>query len=322
MMISSGSSPKRTMNADTMTPVKVKDVLSCRERLGITQLSVPPGVSGSVIRVCIRPREKEGILTPLPRTILIFPPTASDGRVSIADIRCLSPLSRRNISCAAFSEANELPDDLGKCSEAQRIPVFTSCYDASLLKSRLIGLIREKGGRQIMFHGVLIRLLGLGILITGDSGIGKTACSLELVNRGSNWIADDAVILERRGEVLYGRGHHRTRTLIAVRGRGILDVHDLLEAEAIREETRVNVIIRFVRESDKEGTARVDEEESSILEIMGIPVPCRRLEAGDGPRQMSEQVMKAVDELLLSAKHRWVINSCEKRRANPAGGNR
>ena len=322
MMISSGSSPKRTMNADTMTPVKVKDVLSCRERLGITQLSVPPGVSGSVIRVCIRPREKEGILTPLPRTILIFPPTASDGRVSIADIRCLSPLSRRNISCAAFSEANELPDDLGKCSEAQRIPVFTSCYDASLLKSRLIGLIREKGGRQIMFHGVLIRLLGLGILITGDSGIGKTACSLELVNRGSNWIADDAVLLERRGDVLYGRGHHRTRTLIAVRGRGILYVHDLVRAEAIREETRVNVIIRFVRESDKEGTARVDEEESSILEIMGIPVPCRRLEAGDGPRQMSEQVMKAVDELLLSAKHRWVINSCEKRRANPAGGNR
>ena len=322
MMISSGSSPKRMMNADTIMPVKVKDILSCRERLGITQLSVPPGVSGSVIRVCIRPREKEGILTPLPRTILIFPPTASDGRVSIADIRCLSPLSRRNISCAAFSEANELPDDLGKCSEAQRIPVFTSCYDASLLKSRLIGLIREKGGRQIMFHGVLIRLLGLGILITGDSGIGKTACSLELVNRGSNWIADDAVLLERRGEVLYGRGHHRTRTLIAVRGRGILDVHDLLEAEAIREETRVNVIIRFVRESDKEGTTGVDEEESSILEIMGIPVPCRRLEAGDGPRQMSEQVMKAVDELLLSAKHRWVINSCEKRRANPAGGNR
>ena len=322
MMISSGSSPKRMMNADTMTPVKVKDVLSYRERLGITQLSVPPGVLGSVSRVCIHPREKEGILTPLPRTIMIFPPTASDGRASAADIKRLSPLSRRNISCAAFSEANELPDDLGQFSEAQRIPIFTSCYDASLLQSRLIGLLREKGGRQIMLHGVLIRLSGLGILITGDSGIGKTACSLELINRGSYWVADDAVILERKEEVLYGRGHQRTRTLIAVRDRGILDVHELLGAEAIRKETQVNVIIRFVRQSGKEGIAGGDDEERSIHEIMGLPVLSRRLEAGDDPRRMSDQVMTAVDELLLSAEHRQVVNGCENRRAYPAGGNR
>ncbi len=319
-MISSGSLQRRTMNADTMTPAKVKDVLSCRERLGITQLSVPPGVSGSVGRVCIHP--EEGMLPPLPRTIMIFPPTVPDGSASAADIRRLSPLSRRNISCAAFSEVNKLPDDLRKFSEVQRIPVFTSCYDASLLKSRLMGLIREKGGRQIMLHGVLVRLSGLGILITGDSGIGKTACSIELVNRGSRWVADDAVILERRGELLYGRGHHRTRRLIAVRGRGILDVHQLLGAEAIRQETRVNMVIRFVRQSGEEGTAGAGDEENSFLEIMGIPVPCRRFKAGDGPRQMSERVMKAVEELLLTAEQRRVVSGCEKQCAHPAGGNR
>ena len=255
MMISSGSSPKRMMNADTMTPVNVKEVMACRERLGITHLWDLPGVSGSISRVCIRPRE-EGIRTPFPRTVMIFPPISSDGRISAADVRRLSPLSRRNISCAAFSEAGELPDDIRRFSETQRIPVFTSCYDASLLKSRLIGLLREKGGRQIMLHGVLIQLSGQGILITGDSGIGKTACSLELVNRGGCWIADDAVILEGRGDLLYGRGHHRTRKWIAVRGRGILDARDLLGAEAVREETRVDVIIRFVRDSGKDGTVR------------------------------------------------------------------
>ncbi len=100
-----------------------------------------------------------------------------------------------------------------------------------------------------MLHGVLIRLSGQGVLITGDSGIGKTACGLELVNRGGCWIADDAVILEGRGDLLYGRGHHRTRKWIAVRDRGILDARDLLGAEAVRDETRVNVIIRFVRDS-------------------------------------------------------------------------
>ncbi len=140
------------------------------------------------------------------RTLMIFPPISSDGRVSAADTGRLSRLSRRNISCAAFSEAGELSDDIRRFSEAEGIPVFTSCYDASLLKSRLIGLLREKGGRQIMLHGVLIRLSGQGVLITGDSGIGKTACGLELVNRGGCWIADDAVILEGRGDLLLREG--------------------------------------------------------------------------------------------------------------------
>lgn len=319
MMISSGLSPKRMMNADTMTPVNVKEVMAFRERLGITHLWDLPGVSGSISRVCIHPREEEGIRTPVSRTIMIFPPTSSDGRVFAADAGRLSRLSRRNISCAAFSEAGELSDDIRRISEAQGIPVFTSCYDASLLKSRLIGLLREKGGRQIMLHGVLTRLSGQGILITGDSGIGKTACSLELVKRGGCWIADDAVILKGRGDLLFGRGHHRTRKWIAVRGRGILDARDLLGAEAVRDETRVNVIIRFVRDSCRDSAVRADEGRS-IIEVVGVPVLCRRLEAGDGPRQMADQVMNAVDELLLSGEHRHGTDDCGKRHTHRAGG--
>jgi HPr kinase/phosphorylase len=250
---------------------------------------------------------------------MIFPPISSDGRVSAADAGRLSHLSRRNISCAAFSEAGELSDDIRRFSEEQGIPVFTSCYDASLLKSRLIGLLREKGRRQIMLHGVLIQLSEKGILITGDSGIGKTACSLELVNRGGCWIADDAVILKGRGDLLYGRGHHRTRKWIAVRGRGILNARDLLGAEAVRDETRVNVIIRFFRDSCKDSAVRTDEGRSTI-EIVGVPVPCRCLEAGDGPRQMAKQVMNAVDELLLSGEHRHDTDDCGKRHTHRARG--
>jgi serine kinase of HPr protein (carbohydrate metabolism regulator) len=319
MMISSGSSPKRMMNAEPMTPVNVKEVVACRERLGITHLWDLPGVSGSISRVCIHPREEQGIRTPFARTLMIFSPISSDGWVSATDAGRLSRLSRRNISCAAFSEACELSDDIRRFSEAEGIPVFTSCYDASLLKSRLIGLLREKGRRQIMLHGVLIRLSGQGILITGDSGIGKTACSLELVNRGSRWIADDAVILKGRGDFLYGRGHHRTRKWIAVRGRGILDAHDLLGAEAVRDETRVNAIIRFVRKTGKDSAARADEGRS-MISIVGVPLPCRCLDAADGSRRMADQVMKAVDELLLSEEHRHGADDCRKRHTHRAWG--
>ncbi len=303
MMISSGLSLKRTMNADTMTPVNVKDVMACRERLGITHVWDPPGVSGSISRVCVGSLEGVAVRTPIPLTVMIFPPISSNSRISAADLTRFSPLSSRNISCAAFSEAGELPDHIRQFSETHRIPVFTSRYDVWLLKSRLIGLLREKGGRRIMLHGVLIQLSGRGILIIGDSGVGKTTCSLELVNRGGFWIADDAVILEARGDLLYGRGHRRTRQWIAVRGRGILDASDLLGAGAVREETQVDVIIRFVKDSDKDGTVGGDRDDS-ILEIAGIPLLCRRLETGAGPRQMADQVMNAVEELFPSFEHR------------------
>jgi hypothetical protein len=308
------------VNAEAMTPVNVKEVMACREKLGITQLCDLSGASESISRVRVRPRE-EGIGTPPPRTVMIFPPTSADGRISAADIKRLPPLYRRNLCCAAFSESNELPDDLRRFSEAEGIPVFSSCYDASLLKSRLIGLLREKGGRRIMCHGVLIQLSGQGILITGDSGIGKTACSLELASRGGYWIADDAVILEGRGDHLYGRGHRRTKKWIAVRGRGILDARDLLGAQTIRKETRVDVMIRFVGGSSKEGTVR-GEGDGSMLDIVGVPLLCRRLEAGDGPRRMSDQVMNAIDGLLPSIAHRRAAHDCKKGLTDPAGGDR
>jgi HPr kinase/phosphorylase len=172
-----------------------------------------------------------------------------------------------------------------------------------------------------MYHGVLIQLSGQGILITGDSGIGKTACGLELAGRGGYWIADDAVILEGRGNHLYGRGHRRTRKWVAVRGRGILDARDLLGAETIRGETRVDVMIRFVRGSGKEGTVR-EEENSSMLDIVGVSLLCRRLEAGDGPQRMSDQVMNAIDGLIPSIARRRVAHDCQKGPADQAGGDR
>jgi len=308
------------MNADTMRPIRVRDLLSCGERLGMTHCSVSPCTSGSVSRVRIHPWESEGVSVPLPHTIVIFPSTAPDRKISAADVRRLPPLFHRTISCAAFSEAGRLPDALGQFYQSQKVPVFTSSYDAALLRSRLIGLIREKGMRQTQVHGVLIRLSGKGVLMTGDSGIGKTACSLELVKRGAHWIADDAVVLEGRGDALYGRGHHRTKRWIAVRSRGILAARTLLGDEAICEETRVDAIIRFVRHSEKEGNTEAGDRKDSIPEIVGVPVPCRCLAAGHSPRRMAGQVREALGELLLGKENRRAVNDRVEASACRTGG--
>jgi len=156
---------------------------------------------------------------------------------------------------------------------------------------------RAKTGRTIVVHGVLVQASGLGVLIMGDSGIGKTACGLDLVARGSLWIADDAVVLERRGDALYGRGHERTKKLIAVRDRGILEARSLLRAETLLEETQVHLIIQFVRHSSEQGMVRGGESRS-FLEIAGIPLSCRRVAAGDGSARMADEVIGFVNQCL------------------------
>jgi HPr kinase/phosphorylase len=156
---------------------------------------------------------------------------------------------------------------------------------------------RAKTGRMIVVHGVLVRVSGLGVLIMGDSGIGKTACGLDLIGRGSLWIADDAVVLERRGDALYGRGHERTKKLISVRGRGIFDARSLLRAETLLEETQVHLIIQFIRSSIEQGVVR-DGEGWSFLEIAGITLSCRRVAAGSGSAQMADEVIGCVNKYL------------------------
>jgi serine kinase of HPr protein (carbohydrate metabolism regulator) len=156
---------------------------------------------------------------------------------------------------------------------------------------------RQKDGRRIVVHGVLVQVSGVGVLIMGDSGIGKTACGLDLVDRGGLWIADDAVVLERKGDALYGRGHERTKNLITVRGRGILDDRALLRTEALLEETQVHIIIQFIRYSPEQGVVRGGENRS-FLEIAGIPVVCRRVAAGGGSRQMADEVTRFVNQCL------------------------
>ncbi|MBM4314960.1 MAG: hypothetical protein FJ122_13735 [Deltaproteobacteria bacterium] len=173
--------------------------------------------------------------------------------------------------------------------------------NAAPLKAENAPVCRAKQGRSVVVHGVLVQVSGLGVLVMGDSGIGKTACGLDLVARGCFWIADDAVVLERRGDVLYGRGHERTKKLIAVRGRGVLDTRCLLGAEAILDETQVSLVIQFIRHSYTQGKDR-DGESESLLEIEGIPVCCRRVTLGGGSGKMADEVLASVKRALLEAK--------------------
>jgi len=94
-------------------------------------------------------------------------------------------------------------------------------------------------------HGVLVRVFDIGVLLTGDSGVGKTACAIELLRRGHALVADDAVQIFQRGAELFGRAPEVTRSLIHIRGVGIADVSHAFHAPSLLDECRIDLWIEI-----------------------------------------------------------------------------
>jgi HPr kinase/phosphorylase len=278
-----------------MRPVTVKQVLACGARLGITQVAGPVDSSSPVKHVFRYPVEESGRIskaTPS-HAILLFPITGAGRNICNRQSRCLYHVTFRNISCIAVSD-QAIPNDLRKYSEWTGTPVFASCYNPSLIHSRLIGLLNEMGERRVMVHGVLVQVLGRGVLLMGESGIGKTALGLSLMHSVNRWVADDAVILEGKGDTLYGRGHERTQDWIAVRGKGILRAEELLGEERLLGQTRVDMIIHLIHASGRDEDAGRD----LFREFVGVSIPCRNLVMNVDPRRVADRLLNCVRDQL------------------------
>lgn len=269
-----------------MRPVAVKEIFAQEERLGITGTVEPPGARGDVVHLVRYAEGEPGLGMPrFPDSLLIIPPRPGGGAYGNGWARAHTPSLFRNISCIALP-AQKISPLLRQLSEQIQAPVFSSCYDEILLHCRLTGLLREKGERQVMVHGVLVQVCGIGVLLLGESGIGKTACALALMGGSNRWIADDAVVLEGRGDAVYGRGHPRTAGRIAVRGRGLLDASALLGKGRLLQEIRVDLMVRLVRAPQGDAA----KTEGSVREMVGVSLRCAEIAAGPDPRRVAERV--------------------------------
>ncbi|MGZ6237815.1 MAG: hypothetical protein ACXWMJ_10920 [Syntrophales bacterium] len=200
------------------------------------------------------------------------------------------------IPLIAVSETDTVPGLIASFSELCGIPVFTSVHDGFLLESRLSGLLREKLENSVFMHGTLVSVSGFGVMFTGDSGTGKTECSLELAARGHRWIADDAVEIKRRGDMLYGRSHELTKGLINIRHRGIMEAKELLGAQAILEDSIINLIVKL-RAVDHNGGQNICSEKK-ILDIMGVKLSCMELPGFPQTRGIYRYVECRVQKLM------------------------
>jgi HPr kinase/phosphorylase len=125
--------------------------------------------------------------------------------------------------------------------------VLTTPLETTPFIKQLQALLDERLAARLHLHGVLLDVFGLGVLILGESGIGKSECALDLVDRGHRLVADDVVDIKRTGDQLFGVSPELTRYHMELRGLGVLNVKDLYGVSSIRLNKRVELVIQLER---------------------------------------------------------------------------
>lgn len=182
-------------------------------------------------------------------------------------------LFRHHIPAVFVSKGLPVPESVLRLAREAGIPILRSSLTTKLLYRRLKPYLEAAMAPLTTLHGSLADVYGVGLLFTGESGVGKSECVLDLVERGHRLVADDLVIATRRGnDILMGRGHELQRHHMEIRGVGIVDIRTLFGVRAIRQQKRIEVVVRLERWDDARSYNRtgLDMDET---EILGVTLP-------------------------------------------------
>ncbi len=177
------------------------------------------------------------------------------------------------VFCRGFT-----PDEqFVKIAEENGIPVLGAEQATSEVIAETIGILSEALAPSITVHGVLVDVYGEGILLIGESGIGKSEAALELIRRGHRLVSDDAVVIKKiDGHTLMGSSPAVTRNLIELRGIGIIDVKSLYGVECIKLKQQIDLVIKLEEWSKDKTYDRVGLEDEYI-DFLGVNVVCNSL---------------------------------------------
>ena len=188
-----------------------------------------------------------------------------------------SKLFSYDIPCIIFCRDEQPADILLKEAVKSNIPILGTDRATSEFMSALIFSLNMDFAPYTTIHGVLVDVYGEGLLITGESGIGKSEAALELIRRGHRLVSDDVVEIRRpNNERLYGRAPSITQYLIELRGIGIIDVKSLYGVEAVKDEQRIDLVIKLEDWSKEKEYDRLGMNDE-YMNILGIDVTCHSL---------------------------------------------
>ena len=203
------------------------------------------------------------------------------GETEISYLRSLSEDVRRqavetvlsfDVPCVIVTKGQEVPSALLEVAEERGVPIVISSLKTAEFYRRILPFINERFAPQTHVHGSLADVYGVGLLFVGRSGIGKSECVLDLVERGHRLVADDVVQICRQGhDVLIGRGHELARHHMEIRGVGIIDVRALFGIRATRQQKRIEVMVQLVEWQEQETYDRTGLD-AEYVEILDVPI--------------------------------------------------
>ena len=216
-------------------------------------------------------------------------------------LNVLATAFTHDIPCVLITGGWTPPPQLVTACERFHVPLLRTPVATPAAIARIGALLESLLAVRQVIHGVLMDILSLGVLITGDSGIGKSECALDLVVRGHRLVADDAVEVRRRGETdLIGTCPELTRHHMEVRGLGVINIRDLFGVAATRMSKRMELVVQLERWDTGRDYDRLGLEEN-IWELFGVKIPLVHMPVAPG-RNLAILVEVAARNQLLRAR--------------------
>lgn len=179
--------------------------------------------------------------------------------------------------CVILSAGNALPDDLVALAARAGVPLLRTPRRTVPFINLLRDVLEDHFAEQLTVHGSLVDVYGIGLLLTGPAGIGKSEMALDLVERGHRLVADDVVMATRKGTgVVMGAGTDLAEHFMEIRGLGIIDVKSMFGVRAIRYQKRIEVVVRVHQWDEDEEYTRIGMVTETDT-ILGVELPLVKL---------------------------------------------
>ena len=189
----------------------------------------------------------------------------------------LGKIMSYKVPCIVFCRDLPVAEEYKKVSKEMGIPILRSDKDTSSFSAECTRWLKVKLAPRISIHGVLVDIYGEGVLITGESGIGKSEVALELIHRGHRLVSDDVVEIKKISDAeLIGSAPEITRHFIELRGIGIIDAKTLFGVESFKNNQKIDLVIKLEEWNKDQEYDRMGLEETYI-EYLGNKVVCHQI---------------------------------------------
>ena len=204
------------------------------------------------------------------------------GETEVSYLNSLDPATRAQnvrqflaypLPCVMVTKGQALPDGMEDEAKSAGVAILRSRLKTQEFYRQIIPFLEAAFAPSATLHGSLADVFGVGLLFTGESGIGKSECVLDLVERGHRLVADDLVVCSRRGaDVVIGRAHDHAHHHMEIRGVGIIDVSRIFGVRAVRQQKRIEVVVALAKWDGQHDVDRTGLD-GQTTDILGASLP-------------------------------------------------